>query len=155
MNYNQLNEVYEKLDKKAHEFCEIFHCTFGYYNGHYRKNQDGDYKIEYFPIPVLSIKGLCDIEIGLDQISITTKLSRDKAISYDYNKIKEYPFEVYGVENYLDDFYLSGDTIESMKDKILKSKEQAIFFSFSFPSDVKTITICEFINAIVKESFFY
>lgn len=155
MNYLQLNEIYEKLDEKAHKLCDIFHCTFGYYNGHYHKNQDGEYEIEYFPIPVLSIKGLCDIEIGFNQISVTTKLLRDKAISFNYNKVKGYPFEAYGVENYLDDFFLAGDTIERRIDKILKSKEENIFFSFYFPNNADTDTICEFIEFIARDGFFY
>ena len=38
--------------------------------------------------------GVCDIEIELNQISITTKLSRDQALSYEFANIKTFPFEV-------------------------------------------------------------
>lgn len=62
--------------------------------------------MDYFPIPVITNKGTCDIEINLDQISITTKLTRNGALSYDFEKVKAYSFEAYGVKNYLDDFLL-------------------------------------------------
>lgn len=155
MDYRQLNNIYEILDKRAREICDVLHCSFGYYNGHYHKNLHGNYEIEYYPIPVIGINGLCDIEIGLNQISITTKLTRDKAVSYDYDKVKEYCFEAYGVENYLDDFFLAGDTIESMVGKISNSKEKNIFFSFFFPNDVKASVVCELVKLIDKEGFFY
>lgn len=155
MERRQLSEIYEKLDKKAQEICEIMHCSFGYYNGHYCKNQYGNYEMDYFPIPVISVKGLCDIEIGLDKISVTTKLTREKAISYNYEKVKDYCFEAYGVENYLDDFFLAGNTIENMVDKILKSKEENIFFSFYFSDNTEAVIVCEFVKFIVKEGFFY
>lgn len=155
MDRRQLNEIYEKIDKKAHEISEIIHCPFGYYNGHYYKNQYGNYEVDYFPIPVISIKGLCDIEIGLDQISVTAKLTREKAVSYNYEKVKDYSFEAYGVENYLEDLFIAEDTIESMIDKIIKSKEENIFFSFCFPYDTEAVIVCEFVKFIVKEGFFY
>lgn len=150
-----LNKIYEKLDKKAHEVCHILHSSFGYYNGHYSKNQCGDYEIDYFPIPVISIQGLCDIEIGLEQISVTAKLTREKAVSYNYEKVKDYSFETYGVEDYLNDFFIAEDTQESMIEKILKSKEENIFFSFYFSYDAETVIICEFVKFIAKEGFFY
>ena len=31
--------------------------------------------MDYYPIPVISIKGYCDIEIEIDEITISTKLS--------------------------------------------------------------------------------
>ncbi len=155
MERRQLNEIYRKLDTKAREISKLLHCTFSYYNGHYYRNESGDYEMDYFPIPVITIKGVCDIEIALNQISITAKLPRDKAISYDYKKVKPYSFEAYGVENYLDDFYIAGNTIETMIEKIMKSEEENIFFSFYFPYDVNSGTVCEFVQFIRTEGFFY
>lgn len=155
MNHNELNEIYEKLDKKAREICNTINCTYRYYNGHYHKNQYGDYEMDFYPIPVISVKGICDIEIDFDKVSVTTKLSKDKAASYDYIKFKDYHFEAYGVENYLDDYFVENDTIKSMIDKIKISKEENIFFSFYFPYDIDTDIVCELINLINKEGFFY
>ena len=152
---SQLNEIYRKLDGKAQELGKLLQCAYGYYNGHYHKNIVGNYEMDYFPIPVISIKDLCDVEIDLKQISITTKLTRDKALSYDFEKVKSYNFEVYGAEEYLDDFYVVGDTISGMIEKIKASKEENIFFSFYFPFEVSANIVSEFVNFIGKEGFFY
>ena len=151
----QLNEIYKKLDDKAQDINKLLHGVLGYYNGHYHKNTAGNYERDYFPIPVISVKGLCDVEIELNQISITTKLTRKKAISYNFEKVKSYHFEAYGVENYLDDFYFEGNTISSMIEKIKASKEENVFFSFYFPLEVSAGIVSEFVNFIGKEGYFY
>ena len=155
MERSRLNEIYKKLDEKARRISQLLHCDFGYFNGHYYKTESGNYEMDYFPIPVVSLKGVCDIEIALNQISVTTKLTREMAISYDFEKVKPYSFEAYGVENYLNDFYLVGDTINKMLEKIKSSQEQHIFFSFYFPFDVSASVICEFVKLIRNEGFFY
>ena len=151
----ELNEIYRKLDEKAREISKLFHCTFGYYNRHYHRNESGNYDMDYFPIPVVTVKDICDIEIDLTQVSITAKRTRDKALSYDFNKLSSYSFEAFGVENYLDDFYVAEDTIDTMIDKIMKSNEENNFFSFYFPYEVTPDTIYDFVNFIQKEGFFY
>lgn len=153
--YCRLNEIYKALDNKAHELSNLLHCGFGYYNGHYSRSTSGDYEMEYFPIPVLTVENLCDIEIGLNRISITTKLSRDAALSYDFEKIKTYDFEAYGVENYLDDFYITGDTMDSMIEKMMQSKEKTFFFSFYFSYEAVSDIIGEFVAFLRENGFFY
>ena len=155
MNRSQLNEIYKKLDVKAQEFGKLLQCAYGFYNGHYHKNTVGNYEMDYFPIPVISVKGLCDVEIDLNQISITTKLTRNKVLSYDFDKFKSYNFEVYGVENYLEDFYVVGDTISGMIERIKASKEENVFFSFYFPFELPANVVREFVDFIGKEDFFY
>ena len=150
-----LNEIYKELDLKALEISSVFHCTFGYYNRHYSKDDAGNYETEYFPIPVIAIKGICDIEIGLNQISVTTKLTRNKVLSYDFDRVKDYSFEAYGTENYLEDFYISGDTIDNMIENIMKSREENIFFSFYFSYETDTDIICNFVRFLSRDGFFY
>ena len=155
MKRSELNEIYKKLDDKAREIGKLLQCNFGYYNGHYHKNESGNYQMDYFPIPVIEMKGVCDIEIELDQVSVTTKLTREKALSYDFEKVKTYKFEAYGIEDYLEDFYTEGDTIDTMVEKITKSEEESIFFSFYFPYETDPNSICEFVNFIHTDGFFY
>ena len=155
MKIHELNELYKDLDCKAREICGVLRCSYGYFNGHYSKNERGDYEIEYYPIPVISLKGVCDVEIGLDRISVTTKLTKDKAISYDYKRLDAYSFEAYGVNDYLNDFFVAGDTTESMIEKISNSDEENIFYSFYFPRETSSQEICEFIETIEREGFFY
>ena len=155
MERSQLNEIYRELDAKARAIGRTLHCPVGYYNGHYRKNESGEYEKDYYPIPEVTVKGLCDIEIGLDEISVTTKLTKAQALSYDYEKIKAYAFEVYGVEDYLNDFYTDGDTINGMIERIEKSEEEHIGFCFSFSFEVGSDTVCDFVELLKKEGFFY
>ena len=155
MDRHQLNETYKKLDNKAHEISKLLRCPVGYYNGHYNKGESGNYEKDYFPIPEVTIKGLCDIEIGLEQISVSTKLSRDKALWYEYDRIKMYRFEVYGVVNYLEDFYSEGSTVETLIENVKKSTEENIGFSFYFPFEVSADTVCKFTEFLQKEGFFY
>ena len=152
---NSLNNVYRVLDKKAREIGATLHCPVGYYNGHYYKGVSGEYEKAYFPIPEVTVKGLCDIEIGIDKISITTKLTRDTALAYDYGKIKGYDFEVYGVENYLEDYYTDGCTIDAMLENIRNSDEKDIGFSFSISHEMSSAEICEFVGFLRSEGFFY
>lgn len=155
MERHQLNEIYRKLDKKAREIGKQLQCPVGYYNGHYRKNESGDYEMDYYPIPEVTVKGLCDIEIGLDRISVTTKLTRDNALLYEYDRIKTCSFEVYGVEDYLNDFYTDGSTIDGMIESIKRSDEEHIGFCFSFPFETDSKAVCEFVAFLQKDGFFY
>ena len=67
---------------------------------------------------MIGVKGFCDIEIQFDEISISTKLKRSTALIYSFEKFTGYEFEVYGVEDYLADFYHAGRTVHEMKDNI-------------------------------------
>ena len=155
MERRELNEIYMKLDKKAHELSKIFQCAFGYYNRHYYKNESGQNEMDYFPIPVITIENICDIEIGLNEITVTTKLTKDGVLSYDFEGIKGYNFEAYGVEDYLDDFYTAGSTIDMMLEKVSNSSEENVFFSFCFPFETDADTIYKFVKFIRTEGFFY
>lgn len=62
MNKNNLNEFYRKLYNKAQNLrspfisaIEKYNCEMGFFNGHYSKNADGNYEMEYYPIPVIRI----------------------------------------------------------------------------------------------------
>ena len=161
MNKNNLNEFYRKLYNKAQSLrspfisaSEKYNCEIGFFNGHYSKNEEGNYEMEYYPIPVISIIGCCDIEVGIDMISISTKLSRNEAETFDYSLLKKYEFEAYGVENYLDDYYTNGMSMDDFKQKIKVSNEQAIGFSFLF-DELDEKGVYKFVDFLVKNKFFY
>lgn len=162
MNRNELNEIYQKLEAKMHKITtsflsmhEVYPFTCAYYNGHYFKNPNGEYIMDYFPIPVISFEKLCDIEIGLEIISLTTKLPRDLALKFNYNKLCDYYFEVYGVEEYLNDFYTEGNSIQELITNISNSSEKEIGFSFQLPWDVTPIQIEKLIRLLEKEGFYF
>lgn len=65
--------------------------------------------------------GFCDVEIHLDYIAVTTKLSRQNALGNTFAKVSGYEFEAFGVEDYLSDYYHKGMSIQEMKKNILLS----------------------------------
>ncbi len=155
-----LNEAYSGLEAKYNEIIRalthrIFALEFGWYNGHYQKDSDGKWVRDAYPIPVIAVKCLCDIEIQFDRISVSTKLKRDVALAYSFEKFSGYEFEAYGVENYLADFYHAGQTVQEMKENIRTCDEKEIGFSFIFPFYVEGKQIFEFVKLLRREGFFY
>lgn len=155
-----LNTVYTPLEQKRAEFAaalsrENFPCASGFYNGHYTKTDSKTYEMDYFPIPVISVTNLCDIEIGLDIISVSAKMKREDVLSYSFDKMKEYPFEAYGVEGFLDDYYREGDSVETLKKRISQCGENEIGFSFSFGFNTDIADVIALINLLKTEGFYY
>ena len=101
------------------------------------------------------MNGFCDIEIQFDKISVSTKLKRDVALTYSFEKFSEYEFEAYGVEDYLADFYHKGQTLQEMKENIRACNEAEIGFSFVFPFGVEGKQIFEFVKLLRREGFYY
>ena len=98
---------------------------------------------------------MCDIEIDLDKVSVSTKLRREVALNYSYEKLSDYEFEAYGVDEYLDDFYVKGNSYSELVDNIARSKEIEIGFSFLFSEDVGAEEIYKCVKFLRKEGFFY
>ena len=157
---NEINTACYRLELIQAEivhalFHRIFELESGWYNGHYHKGEDGNWLRESYPIPVIGVKGFCDIEIQFDKISVSTKLKRNMALAYSFEKFARYEFEAYGVENYLADLYHSGQTVQEMKDNIHACDEKEIGFSFVFPFDVDGKQLFEFVKLLRCEGFFY
>lgn len=155
MERDILNKIYKKLDDKAREICTALHAKYGYFNGHYGKNSQGNYELDFFPIPVITVENLCDIEISLNQISVTTKLEKGRALNFDFTKISSYDFEAYGEKNYLRDFFVMGDTIDKLIENIANCDEQNIMFAFCFPFEVDAGTLQKLVKLLKGNGFFY
>lgn len=155
-----VNATYYRLEMKQAQIAQaLFHRIFevesGWYSGHYHKGANGNWVRESYPIPVVEVKGLCDIEISFDKISVSTKFKRAKALEYSYDKISKYSFEAFGVDDYLCDFYGSGMTFEELKVNISRSEETEIGFTFYFPFEVEGKVIFEFVKLLRREGFYY
>ena len=156
----EMNAAYDRLEKKHDAlvqalFHRIFELESGWFNGHYQKNKDGSFSRDSYPIPVISVKGICDVEIQFDRIDVSTKLEREKALTYSFDKMADYSFEAYGVEDYLGDYYHEGQTIQELRDNILGSEEKEIGFSFTFSFDTEGEKILEFVKLLRREGFYY
>lgn len=153
-----LNEAYAGLEAKHNEIIRalthrIFQLESGWYNGHYQRDSDGKWVQDAYPIPVITVKGLCDIELQFDGISVSAKLKREAALAYSFDKLLDYEFEAYGVEDYLSDYYHPGQSVQELKDNIRASNEAEIGFSFSFPFEVTGQEILELVKLLSQEGF--
>ena len=155
-----LNKLYYRMELKQQElFQGLYHRVFelkcGFFNGNYHRNKAGEYVREAFPIPIVEVRGYCDVEINVEDITVSTKLAKQKATEYNYDKLNGYSFEVYGVEGYLDDFYKPGMTTKELQEAIKNSKEKEIGFSFRFKYDVNGEEMYEFVKMLRREGFYY
>lgn len=130
-----LNSIYEPICKQ----CEYIQNNLknngyvtkkGFYNNHSVRDKSGNWITEYFPIPVITVEQLCDICIDMESICIETKMKREKAIEYDFSRLLRYKFEVYGIDEYLNDFYNATLMVEDIRKRIEISEEKEIGIEF-------------------------
>lgn len=155
-----LQEEYGRLELKYYQMWNgLNQCVFtldgGWFNGHFERSEDGGWVNQSYPIPVISVKGYCDVEVGFDKITVSTKRKRTDALDYSYEKLGGYDFEAYGVEDYLSDYYHPGQTIADMKAAIAESNEREIAFSFTLPWETTQEQICDFVKLLRREGFYY
>lgn len=149
-----LNAIYRPLEEKRAEVQDALRLlglpvASAYYNGHYQKDKDGDYVRNDYPIPVVEVTGLCDIEIEPDFLFVSAKRTRESALSYDFTRLQSYSYEVYGVQDYLTDY-----AREDVKESIRNSAETEIGFSFSFPFTTDGETLYRFASFLREEGFY-
>jgi len=157
----RLNDLYRPIVQRARLLGKMLRAaglpdtTFGFFNGHYAKNDAGDFVMEWFPIPVLSVPAVCDVEFALDHIGITAKLKRVEALSFDFGRLAGHRYQVYGAVDYLSDF---GDETRSAADirkAVSGSPETDIAVSFTFEAETEPVVLLDFIQAIRSMGFFY
>ena len=74
---------------------------------------------------------------------------------HSFEKLKDYSFEAFGVESYLDTFYRDGMTVAEMKENISCSEEREIGFCFSLPWGIDGEAMYEFAKLLRREGFYY
>lgn len=153
-----LNRVYRRLEGKGTELVRAlrrsFEPTLAWYNGHYRRQDDGSFAVDHFPIPVVEVKGCCDIEIDLDSVTVSARLRREDALSFPCEGLSKYEYEVYGVEDYLGDLYRPGMTAQELTENIRQCPEREIGFSFRFDFGVDGDTMYHFVTLLRREGFY-
>ena len=156
-----LNNIYTPIVNKTHEIISNFiklhgdyEVSSGFFNGHYHKNSSGLYQEDKYPIPVISVKGLCDIEIDFDNLTITSKLNKEQVEIFDWQTLIDIPFEIYGVNDYLKD-YGNNTNVNDIRNVISLSFEKEFFISFMFDEDVSSEDILKFVRKIERCGFYY
>ena len=142
--FQQLNQVYAPLHGRAVRLTQALsrngiEAKWGWYANHSVK-VDGEYQTEEFPIPVVEVPGLCEIGFNLDGCWLEFQLPRESALAFDWERLPE-GSEVYGVENYLMDFYHAGMDRAGIAARIAESTEPAVNTALAFPAGVELETL--------------
>lgn len=158
--YKDLNEFYHFLEEKKNEIIQSLKglnlkVSSGWFNGHYRKTDSGEWERESFPIPVISVHGICDIEIHDERLSLSTKMKKENALAFSFVPYIVYEFEAFGVEDYLADYFHPGMTLDEMKQQIEKSDESEIGFAIILPFDFNSRNLLDLIDKLKTDGFFY
>lgn len=138
-----LNALYAPLETKRAALVKRlrgkgFQVSSGWFNGHYSRDSSGEYTMEYFPIPVISVAGLCDIELHFEELTVSAKLSRRQALEHTFAGLEGYAFEAYGIRDYLKGFYFPGQDLDTLRQNILSSDEEEV--GFSFAAELENVT---------------
>lgn len=120
-----LNHTYMTLHEEKKQICEYLQenglsYTVGYFPYHTFKEADAFYREEY-PIPVIQVVQTIDIGIDIDKVFFEFNIAKEAAIDFDFHIFENYQFEVYGSEDYLEDYYFGN--IDEIKQNILYSTE--------------------------------
>ena len=155
---NIINAEYSRLEIRTKDFADIlslhgFITKCGWYNGHYH-NDESEWAREAYPISVIEVSGICDIEIEFNEVSVSTKLKREQVLEYSFDKFSDYKFEVYGANDYLTNIYDSRQLLRVLKENIENCPENEICFSFDFPFNVDNGLIFELVTLLRDENFY-
>ena len=156
----QLQKIYAKLDDQQAIIYQalrrrVWTLESGWFNGRFQKTIGDRYSREAYPIPVISIIGLCDIEVHFDKVSVLAKLERDTALAKCFDGFVHYDFTARSGEDDTLIFYEPGMTIPEMKKNITDSEDSEIEFEFRFPSDITGRQVFEFADFLRIDGFYH
>lgn len=155
----RLNRIYAPLEERRMRMhgalAAAFPVTAGWFNGHYRRDEAGEYGMDCFPIPEISVTGVCDVELHFDMTNVTAKLRREDVLACDFAPFADLDFVAYGVEDYLLDFRTEGISVEEMCRNVRRSDEKEVFFSFGFDAGVTGDKLVEFVQLLINCGFYY
>lgn len=147
--FNFLNDIYKNLYERTCEVCKAlkshsYDISWAYFAFHSTRIE-AELMLEYFPVPVITVKNICDIGLRPDNFFIELKFKREEALLFDFSSIK-FDFEVYGIENYLNDFYNNSMAVGEIHSNIKKSKEKEIGVQLKIDKTASTGEIIEIVK---------
>ena len=156
----ELNKMYSELSSKMMQIAvaltyRIFQIDAGWYNGHEHELPDGTWQVDRFPLPVISVKGFCEIHIEPGVVTVTARLKRDDALALDMSIFGGIPVEAFGVEHYYDTYYRPGGSVDAMREAIRASGEREVGFAFTFPFDKPAEEYYDFCKLLRRKRFYY
>ena len=112
-------------------------CASIWHSSHYARDGRGEFRRQAYPIPIVSVEGLCDIELGFSALNATAKLARAQSLAFPYETLPPCSFEACGVEDYLSDCYHAGQRLEVLRKNAASSHETEIGFAFSLSMTIE------------------
>ena len=156
--FDALNEVYGPLARRASALCGSLKGTglaaqWGWYGNH-SVFLEGEYRTEAFPIPVVEVEGRChrggcDVGLHVDEVFVEFQLSRRAALAFDWASLTV-PFEVYGVDDYLHDFYREGMERPGIAGRIKASGEDRVGVSLTFPWETSDGVLLSTVSGVLR-----
>ena len=160
---SQLTQIYNQLNNKAQRLsCSLnwriykFELELHMSSLMYYENED-ESDISY-PIPVVQIDKLCDVEYWLDKIIITSRINIKDALVFDFNKLNIYDWELYGCRQYPYLFYNKNDNHIILDDKLnelIKLDENEIGIQIYLNKDEDSENVIKCIDKLRKFNLFY
>ena len=170
----QLNELYSTLTAKAQSLMKAFMplvdsqllMSMSYVIKHYIRNMykrreatpenAAETSEDNYPIPVIRLSDLCEVEIYTDVISVFTRLKRSDVQELDFSRLSGYAFEAYGYDSgSLIDFCGGSAALQDIKDNILDGNTEVADFYFDFPFDADEGEISALVTLLHDSGFFF
>ena len=170
----QLNGLYTTLTAKAQSLMKSFMplvssellMSMSYLIKHYIRNMykrreatpdnASETSEDNYPIPVIRLSDLCEVEIYTDVISVFTRLKRSDVQDFDFSRLSSYTFEAYGYDSgSLIDFCGGNIALQKIKDNILDSNTEVADFYFDFPFDCRESDISSLVTLLHDSGFFF
>ena len=143
--FEQLNAAYASLGRRASALKGALEdaglrAVWNWYAYH-STLIDGEYRMEEFPIPVVDVNGGChgggcDVGFHMDEVFVEFQLTCEQAFGFDFGQLPQ-PFEVYGVEDYLHDFYRPGMDLDGIASRIMSSGEHRVGVTLTLPGNTE------------------
>lgn len=112
-------------------------CASIWHSSHYARDGRGEFRRQAYPIPVVIVEELCDIELGFSALNATAKLARAQSLAFPYEALPPCSFEACGVEHHLSDCYHAGQSLEALRKNAASSHETEIGFAFSLSMTIE------------------
>lgn len=147
--WETLNGVYEQLYRRVQSIGKAlaeagYTARWGWYNLH-GSVRDGEYRVELFPVPVITVGHWCEVILELDCVCVDAHLTCDQARVFDWKDLS-WPFEVYGVEDYTEDLYRPGMSRDGLPE-LIKQYGGEIGVAFALPKDCGDDEVMAIVNA--------
>lgn len=121
---------------------------------HYEEEQYDDI---FYPIPVVQVGKLCDVEFWLDKIIITARINLKDLAMFDISKLQPYKYEFYGCKKYPFLFYKKNDNIDFNRklNELHESNEKEIGIQIYISQEDSKDSIIKCVNFLRRQNVFY